>query len=128
MGDNKTVILTSKGAVRQEMEYADDALYSIDSDDDGNVLLCYKEFGGSKLKVVKIPSMAFVFKEFEIDYMPESVDIKGDRIAFASGSSVQIYSSLGKVRKTYECDRDVKTVLISNTGIYTLENGSVCKY
>ena len=128
VGDNKTVIFTSKGAVRQEMEYADDALYTIDSDDDGNVLLCYKEFGGSKLKAVRIPSMAFVFKEFEIDYMPESVDIKGDRIAFASGSSVEIYSSSGKLRKTYECDRDVKTVLISNTGIYTLENGSVCKY
>ncbi len=128
VGDNKTVIFTSKGAVRQEMEYADDALYTIDSDDDGNVLLCYKEFGGSKLKAVRIPSMAFVFKEFEIDYMPESVDIKGDRIAFASGSAVEIYSSAGKLRKTYECDRDVKTVLISNTGIYTLENGSVCKY
>ncbi len=128
VGDNKTVILTSKGAVRQEMEYADDALYTVDSDDDGNILICYKEFGGSKLKVVKIPSMAFVFKEFEIDYMPESVDIKGDSIAFASGSAVEIYSSAGKLRKTYECDRDVKTVLISNTGIYTLENGSVCRY
>lgn len=128
IGDNKTLVLTSKGAVRQEMEYADDALYTVDSDDDGNILICYKEFGGSKLKVVKIPSMAFVFKEFELDYMPESIDIKGDRIAFALGSNVEIYSSAGKVRKTYECERDVKTVLISNTGIYTLENGSVCKY
>ncbi|MBR6361332.1 MAG: hypothetical protein IKS04_06005 [Clostridia bacterium] len=128
VGDNKTVILNHKGEIKSEIKYADDALFTVDSDNDGNVLLCYKEFGGSKIKVVRIPSGIGKSKEFEISYMPESADIRGGRIAFASGNTVEIYNMSGKVLQTYECHQDVKTVLLSNSGIFTLENGSVCKY
>ena len=128
VGDNKTVILNRKGEIKSEIKYADDALFTVDSDNDGNVLLCFKEFGGSKIKVVRIPASFGKSKEFEIGYMPESADIRGGRIAFASGNTVDIYNMTGKVTQTYECKQDVKTVLLANSGIYTLENGSVCKY
>ena len=128
VGDNKTVILNRKGETKSEIKYADDALFTVDSDNDGNVLLCYKEFGGSKIKVVRIPAGIGKVKEFEIKYMPESADLRGGRVAFASGNTVEIYNMSGKILQTYECRQDVKTVLLSNSGIYTLENGSVCKY
>jgi WD40 repeat protein len=128
VGDNKTVVLSRKGEIKSQIKYADDALFTVDSDNDGNVLLCYKEFGGSKIKVVRIPAGPGKNKEFEIGYMPESADIRGGRIAFASGNTVEIYNTGGKVLQTYDCKQDVKTVLLSNSGIFTLENGSVCKY
>ncbi len=128
VGDNKTVVLSRKGEIKSQIKYADDALFTVDSDNDGNVLLCYKEFGGSKIKVVRIPAGPGKSKEFEIGYMPESADIRGGRIAFASGNTVEIYNTGGKVLQTYDCKQDVKTVLLSNSGIFTLENGSVCKY
>ncbi len=128
VGDNKTVVLSRKGEIKSQIKYADDALFTVDSDNDGNVLLCYKEFGGSKIKVVRFPAGPGKNKEFEIGYMPESADIRGGRIAFASGNTVEIYNTGGKVLQTYDCKQDVKTVLLSNSGIFTLENGSVCKY
>lgn len=128
VGDNKTVVFNSKGEKLTEIKYADDALSYIDSDLNGNVLLCYKEFGGSKIKVVTIPSSGKNIKEFELDYMPDSADIRGSKIAFVLGNEVIIYSSSGEKRSEYTCSGDVGTVLISSSGIYTLENGSVCRY
>jgi len=128
VGDNKTVVLNRKGEVTTEISYADDALYSVDSDVKGNILLCYKEFGGSKIQIVYIPSYGKSYKEFELEYMPESVDIKGNKVAFAINNTVDVYSSAGTKKKTYECKHNVGTVLLSNTGIYTLENGSVYNY
>ncbi len=127
IGDNRTVIFSSDGKIKGEMKYADNALCFTDSDSSGNTLICYKEFGGSKVKAVRIPPVGRV-KSFEIDYLPESADIRGSLIAFASGNTVEVYTSGGAVKRTYECKQDVKTVLLSNSGIYTLENGSVCRY
>ena len=128
VGDNKTGVLNHKGEIKSQFKYADDALYTVDSDNDGNVLLCYKEFGGSKIKAVRIPAGMGKIREFEIGYMPESADIRGGKIAFASGNTVEIFNTGGKILKTYDCGQDVKTVLLSNSGLFTLENGSVCKY
>lgn len=128
VGDNKTVILTHGGKIKQEITYADDALYTVDSDSKNNVLLCYKEFGGSKIKIIKIPKSGSENRELEIDYLPSSIDIKGNEIACALADTVKIYSASGREKDSYTCAQDVGTVLISNTGIYTLENGSICKY
>lgn len=128
IGDNKTVVLNRKGAVTTEITYADDALYYIGNDSKGNILLCYKEFGGAKIKAVYIPSYGRSYKEFELEYMPESADIKGSKVAFAVNNTVDIFTPSGTKKKTYECKHNVGTVLISNTGIYTLENGSVYNY
>lgn len=128
VGDNKTVTLNRKGEIKTTVTYADDALYTVDSDKGGSLLLCYKEFGGSKIKITRISGSVGKNREFEIDYLPESADIKGSSIAFAVDNTVNVYSLSGKVKDTYECSQDVNTVLLSNTGIYTLENGSVCKY
>lgn len=128
VGDNRTVIFNGRGEKLTEITYADDALSYIDSDLKGSVLICYKEFGGSKIKVVTVPPSGKNLKEFELDYMPDSADIKGSKLAFVLGNEVIIYSTSGEKRSNYLCSGDVGTVLLSNSGIYTLENGSVCRY
>ena len=128
VGDNRTVTLNRKGEIITEIKYADDALYNVDCDAKGNVLLCYKEFGGAKVNVTYIPSYGKAYKEFELDYMPASADIKGKKLAFSNGSTVDILSPAGSKRRSYECEHNVGTVHISNTGIYTLENGSIYSY
>ena len=128
IGDNKTVVLNSKGEILNEINYADDALYAVDSDSDGNTMLCYKEFGGSKIKVVTFPSSGKKTNEFELDYAPASIDFRDRHIAAAIDNTVTVYSLSGGKRETYECNTNVSTVLIASAGIYTLETGSVCKY
>ncbi|MBR0112858.1 MAG: hypothetical protein IJM02_03835 [Clostridia bacterium] len=128
IGDNKTVILNAKGKTVSEITYADNALFAVDSDTHGNTMLCYKEFGGSKIKVVTIPSSGKRTHEFEIDYTPSSFDFRNSRIAASLGSGVTVYTLSGNVREEYECANNVSTVLIGGNGIFTLETGSVCKY
>ena len=127
IGDNKTVIFNSKGEQISEITYSEDSLFAVDNDSKGNTLLCYKIYGGSKINIVKIPAIGSI-KQFEIDYTPISIDIKGSKIAIALDDKVTVYSPSGKEKDTYECSNNVSTVLLTSSGIYTLENGSVCKY
>lgn len=128
VGDNKSVILNSKGETLSEISYADDALCFLDNDVSGNVLICYKEFGGAKIKAAVIPSSGKEIKEIELGYMPQSADIRGSKIAFSNGNTVEVLTTSGVQKNVYECKSDVSTVLIGSSGIITLENGSVCKY
>lgn len=127
IGDNKTIIFNAKGEQVSEIEYSADSLYTIDSDSKGNTLLCYKEYGGSKIMIVKIPSHGNI-KSFEIDYMPSSITLRESRIAAALDNKVTVYSASGAEKTTYECKNNVSTVLITSAGIYTLENGTIYKY
>ncbi len=128
VGDNTTVILNSKGEIVNKLTYADDALFYIDKDTSGNTLLCYKEFGGSKLKVITIPKYGKSFKEFELKYIPSSADIRSGKIAFSLDDQVTLYSKSGNEKKKYECAHTVSKVLLTSTGIFTLESGSICFY
>ena len=127
IGDNKTLILNSKGEIKSEIPYSYNSLFAVDCDSEGNTLLCCKISGGSKIRVMKIPSLGSV-KQFDIDYTPASADIRKGRIALAIDNTVNIYSPSGFKKETYTCDNNVSTALITSAGIYTLENGSVCKY
>ncbi len=128
IGDNKTVILNSKGEITREITYADDALFAVDCDTHGNTLLCYKEFGGSKIRIVTIPDSGKSTHEFELAYPPTSVDYRNSKIAASVGNRVTVYTPSGSVREEIDCDNNVSTVLLGNNGIYTLETGYVCKY
>lgn len=128
VGDNKTVILNSKGKELQTVEYADDALYSVNNDLSGNTLLAYKEFGGSKIKVIVIPSVGKNNKEFELDYMPSCLDIRKNKVCASVGNEVTVYSTAGNVKKKYDCKSNVSSVSLTSVGIFTVENGSICKY
>ncbi len=128
VGDNKTVIMNRKGEILSEITYSGDALFAVKSDTDGNVLLCYKEFGGSVIKVRSINTFGNTKKEFDLDYTPDSVDMRGNKLAFALGNEVKFYSPSGSEKGSYECENNISTVLITSVGIYTLENGTLCKY
>ena len=128
VGDNKTVILSSKGETLYETEYPADSLYAAFGDSKGNCLVCYKQFGGSKLSFIYIPAHSKTPSEFTLDYLPACLDMRGRRIAAALDNTVKVLSPHGDVKEEYECDNKVGTVLLQSEGIFTLENGSVCKY
>lgn len=128
VGDNKTIILNGRGETVGEIPYSGDALFAVKSDSDGNVLLCYKEFGGSVIKVRTITASGNTKKEFDIDFTPDSVDMRGTKVAFALDNEVRLYSSSGSEKGTYPCESNISTVLITGVGIYTLENGTLCKH
>ena len=128
VGDNKTIILNSSGEQIDEIPYSDDSLFAVDSDKNGNVLLCYKEFGGSKVKIVRIPKSGKSNKSFDIDYLPDCVDLSSNRVLAAVDNEVSLYSFGGVVKKSYDCDGYVSEAYVTSNGIYTVENGTICKY
>ncbi len=128
IGDNRAVVLNSDGEIVNEIKYSDDALYSVGRDKNGAALLAYKEFGGSKIKLVNIPATGKKLNEFELDYSPASIDFRDRKIACAVDNTVTVYSVRGNEKETYECEDTVSSVLIQSTGVYTLETGSVRKY
>ncbi len=128
VGDNKTIILNSKGKEIETIEYADDALFSVNNDLSGDTLVAYKEFGGSKIKVLIIPSFGKKNKGFELDYMPSCIEISKNKVYASIGNEVKAYAANGNIKKQYNCSSNVSSVHISSVGIYTVENGSICKY
>ena len=128
IGDNQTVMFNSKGEKIDSFEYSSDSLFATDVESDGNTLLCYKEFGGSQIKVVRIPSSGKKNKSFEIGFTPSSVDMRDRNIAFSVDNRIELYTAAGKEKETIECANRVSTCLITETAYYTLENGAICKY
>ena len=128
VGDNRTVIFDSKGEETGSFEYSSDSLFATDVDSSGNTLLCYKEFGGSQIKVVRSPSSGKKNRSFEIGFTPSSVDMRDKNIAFSVDNRIEIYNAAGKEKETIECANRVSTCLITETAYYTLENGAICKY
>lgn len=127
IGDNCTVIFDKKGNIIGKKEYDANSLFAVDSDSNGNTLVCYNELGGTKINVVTITSSGKI-KDFELEYAPSAIDMKGNQIAVALDNTVTVYSTTGKEKNKYECANNVSTVLITSTGIFTLESGTVCKY
>ncbi|MCR5523018.1 MAG: DUF5711 family protein [Clostridia bacterium] len=128
VGNNKTLVYNTRGKQLSSKEYSEDSLYSVNSDDSGNTLLCYKEFGGSKLKAVRIPASGKRLKEFELDYIPSGADILGKKIVFSLDNKVIRYNTSGEEKETIDCKSNPSTCLITGTAVYTLENGTICKY
>lgn len=127
VGDNYSVIYDQKGELVQEIKYSDNSLFSTVSDSEGNTVICCKEFGGSKMKLFCI-SKSGKIQEFEIKYTPSSIDIRGSKIAVSYDDKVTVHSYDGTVKETYKCSGKVSSAFLSTSGIFTVENGAICKY
>lgn len=128
IGDNKTVIYNKKGESENELDYSENSLIATDSDDKGNTVICYREFGGARSEIVRFSANGKKTCELIPELVPECISCKGSRFAISSGTDIILYSSKGEHIKDSEAKNDVHRLLLTENNIFTVEGDSICKY
>lgn len=127
-GDNRTVVITHKGDPVDELVYSEDSILAVCADDSGNTTVFYEEFGGAKTGMVRFSSSGKKTCTATLEGNPDCVTAYGGKIAVANGSEITVYSSAGKATRTVEAKNPVSEIFCCSGEIYTVENGSICKY
>ncbi len=127
-GDNKTVVLNKKGEKVDETAYAEDSILAVCSDDSGNTVVCYEEFGGAKTGIVRYSRGGKKTCSIVVDGIPDCVAADGGRIAVASGSETAVYSQNGKEVKRIESETAVESVFIASGTVYAVDGSAIYKY
>lgn len=128
IGDNQTVVVDKRGTILDKQVYPESSLVAFDSDDSGNTIICYKEFGGSRCRILRYSSIGKLTGNISVDFVPDAVSIKSSRFAVSSGSEIRTYSTKGAELKKLDAENPVRKLLISSNNIYTVEGSSICKY
>ncbi|MBO5230902.1 MAG: hypothetical protein J6B52_05740 [Clostridia bacterium] len=127
-GDNKTVVLNKKGETVDETVYAEDSILAVCSDDSGNTVVCYEEFGGAKTGIARYSRSGKKTCSVVVDGIPDCVAAEGGRIAVASGNEIVVYSQNGKEVKRIETENAVESVFIASGTVYAVGGGAIYKY
>ncbi len=128
VGDNKTVVHNRKGEIVDELSYSEDSIRAALEDENGNMLVAYSEFGGAKTAIIRFSDFGRRTCEIEVDGMPELFALSGSKFAVSYDNDITVYNSKGEEKKTVEAENSVIDMELSANHIYTLENGTVCKY
>ena len=127
-GDNKTVVLNKKGETVDETVYAEDSILAVCSDDSGNTVVCYEEFGGAKTGIVRYSRSGKKTCSIVVDGIPDCIAARGGRIAVASDNEIAVYSQNGKEVKRIEAENAVESVFIASGTVYAVGGGAINKY
>ncbi len=127
-GDNKTVVLNKKGETVDETVYAEDSILAVCSDDSGNTVVCYEEFGGAKTGIARYSRSGKKTCSVVVDGIPDCIAAEGGRIAVASGNEIVVYSQNGKEVKRIETENAVESVFIASGTVYAVGGGAIYKY
>lgn len=127
-GDNRTVVLSKSGEAVDELVYSEDSILAVCSDDSGNTVVFYEEFGGSKTGVVRFSRSGKRSCSFTVDGIPDCIAAQGGRIALAFGEEIVVYSSNGKESKRIEASVAPSQVFFCSGTVYTVESGAIHKY
>lgn len=128
VGDNRTVVLNKKGEAVDELIYSEDSLCTVCIDDDGNTVVSFKEFGGSKTGIVRFSSSGRKTCTFSVDGIPDCIVADGGRIAVATGTEITVYSSGGKQTKQIQTENPVSEMFICSGTVYSVEGSTVVKH
>lgn len=127
-GDNRTVVITSKGEAFDEVVYPDDSILAVCTDDNGNTVVFYEEFGGAKTGMVRFSSSGKKSCSETLEGIPDCVTAYGGKIAVANSDEINIYSSSGKITRTFETQSRPSEIFCCSGEVYTVEGGTLCKY
>lgn len=128
VGDNRTVVLDKNGDTVEELVYSEDSIIAVCTDDAGNAVICYEEFGGSKTAIVRYSKNGKKTASVVVDGIPDCIAMNGGKIAVANGSEIVIYTANGTESRRIETEHAVTDIFWCSGTIYTVENGHLCKY
>lgn len=128
VGDNRTVVVTNKGETVDEIVYPEDSILAACIDDNGNTVVFYEEFGGAKTGMVRFSSSGRKTCSEMLDGIPDCVTAYGGKMAVANSDEITVYSSSGKITRTFETQGIPSEIFCCSGEIYTVEGGTVCKY
>lgn len=128
VGDNRTVVMNKKGETVDETVYSEDSILAVCSDDSGNTVVCYEEFGGSKTGIVRYSRSGKKTCSIVVDGIPDCVAAEGGRIAVASGNEIVVYSQNGNEVKRIDTENSVLQLIVSSGTVYAVESGAIHKY
>lgn len=127
-GDNRTVVITSDGEAVDELVYPEDSILAVCSDDNGNTAVFFEEFGGSKTGMVRFSSSGKKTCSVVLEGIPDCVTAYAGKIAVVNSQEITVYSSSGKITRTFETENPPSEIFCCSGEIYTVESGNVCKY
>ncbi len=127
-GDNRTVVMNKKGETVDETVYSEDSVIAVCSDDSGNTVVCYEEFGGAKTGIARYSRSGKKTCSIVVDGIPDCVAAEGGRIAVASGNEIIVYSQNGKEVKRIDTENSVLQLIISSGTVYAVDGGAIYKY
>ncbi len=128
VGDNRTVIYNSKGETSEEITYAENSVSAIDSDSDGNTLVCLDEYGGTQSKLIIIKSNGKKSAEIVVNGVPDAVDISDNRTAVSVNGEIIRYSLSGKELERYQPLGKTGDIVVTSGSVYSTESGYIRKY
>lgn len=128
VGDNKTVVVSRKGEVIDELAYSNDSIKAVVPDDKGNLLVAFSESGGARTGLVRFSRSGKRSCETDIEGTPDCYALGSRKIVVSDDSIVTVYNFKGEVKETVNANGNVFGIELSSNAIYTLENGVVCKY
>ncbi len=128
VGDNKTVVLDKKGDTVDELVYSENSIISASSDDAGNTVICFEEFGGSKTAAVRFSKSGERTFTLSLDEKPECVAVNGSKTAAVNGDEIVIYSSRGEENKKIQTGHPAADIFWCSGTLYSVEGGQLCKY
>ena len=128
VGDNQTVALTRKGDKVTVLTYTADSLNDVETDDSGDVLLCYDALGGAKATVVRLNAKGKKTCEITTEFAPSGYAVSCAGFALADGSRITAYSAKGVEKRAADAAGEVTQLLSAGRWIYTVENGVIRRY
>lgn len=126
VGDNKTILLDKDGVTADELVYAEDSIVSVCSDSAGNTVICYEEFGGSEVSMVRYSKKGKKTFEITVDSELDCVANYGSKTAVAHGNEITVYNSEGEIAESITAEHPVTDLFWCNGTLYRIEGNRIC--
>ena len=128
VGDNNTFVLGSDGETKIEYTYTETGLLFAETDEKGNVAVCFSDSGGFKSEIHVLKKDGSERCTLTVDGKPDALDIGSNRIAYAVNNELIVYNFKGEETKRFSVGDDVSKVMICSGDFFTVEGKRICKY
>lgn len=129
VGDNKTVVLdVTEKKFKEELTYAETGLVFADSDEKGNVIVCFGNSGGFESRIHSFKKDGTKLCELTLAGKPQALDIGSNKIACVLNNELIVYNLKGEEKERFKVSGAAEKVIICSGDFFTVEDKKICKY
>lgn len=124
LSESKFMKMSVSGKVKSEFNFDGGKLKQYKKSDNGDIALLFDNEGTGEIVAVKANGKAY--SPIKTQNMPDTIDIKGNRIAYNSGRQAILSDYKGKTLLVADCDADIKQVhIIAKNKVFCVYTSSV---
>lgn len=128
VGDNKTLVIAADGKTKTELTYTESGLLFAQTDEKGNVAVCFSNFGGFESQIHAFKKDGSELCSLTVDGKPDAIDIGSNRVAYANNNELVVCNFKGEEKERFSTGEDVTKVMICSGDFFTVEGKRICKY